>query len=172
MKTDFKTRRLQHWAPPGFDVKKEIHLFAGLHAGAVTFFLMTFLVRFQDAYQKLFWIHGNTKVLNPDRTMAEFTELTEYSFAGFAIAALCMLGYIFIHYRYHWQDSMSIYLMKRLPDKMELHRRCLTLPLMASAATLLMAAALAAASFAVYMLATPESALPADQLNFFRRGIL
>jgi hypothetical protein len=55
---------------------------------------------------------------------------------------------------------MSIYLMKRLPDPSERHRRALMLPLLAIAATVVLAILLRLIYFAVYLLATPKTCLP------------
>ena len=64
------------------------------------------------------------------------------------------------NYQSHYRGSRSIYLMRRLPDRRELARRCLCLPL----AGFLLAAAAAAlfslAFFALYRLVTPPQCLP------------
>ena len=77
-----------------------------------------------------------------------------------------ILAFIFasaIHYAYYRADSKSIYLMRRLPNSFELHRRCLLLPALYAVDFLLMGAVLLFIYYAIYMISTPEAALMPGQ---------
>ena len=53
--------------------------------------------------------------------------------------------------------------MRRLPDPWELHRRCLTLPLLAAGLSLLCGAAFFFLYFGIYLAATPAQSLAPGQ---------
>ncbi len=64
-------------------------------------------------------------------SMPSFVELQATAvdrswFIGVALGAVALGAWM---YYSHYQNSQSVYLMRRLPDKWEYHRRCLTLPL-------------------------------------------
>ena len=59
------------------------------------------------------------------------------------------------HYNYHYQGSKSIYMMKRLPKKSELWRRCLVLPVTLALTSEAAAMILRLLFFAYYMIRTP-----------------
>lgn len=64
------------------------------------------------------------------------------------------------NYQSHYRGSRSIYLMRRLPDRWELHRRCLILPLLELAATLLLLAVLTVGFYFLYRGCAPGGSLP------------
>lgn len=160
-----KTKKL---APPGFNVTAELEVY-GLTLAAAVLYSISFLIQFFQEYNALYATH---ELLRQGAVMTDFAILTENVFTLFWVPVFMALGYIFIHYRYHYKDAMSIYLMKRLPERMELHRRCLILPLSAMASALFVAAALLGIYFAVYMLVTPEECLTPNQFEKVWRGIL
>lgn len=79
---------------------------------------------------------------------------------GFAVAGLCMLGLALWHYRSYRRDSMSIYLMRRLPKTGLLHRQCWTLPLLGLALYGVTALCLTAIFYLIYRLGMPTAQLP------------
>lgn len=79
---------------------------------------------------------------------------------GFAVAGLCMLGLALWHYRSYRRDSMSIYLMRRLPEKSLIHRQCWTLPLLGLALYGVTALCLTAVFYRIYCLGMPTAQLP------------
>ena len=80
-----------------------------------------------------------------------------------AKTSLCLVLLAAYHYAYHRQGSKSIYLMRRLPSKLELHRRCLTLPIAGILIALLTAFLLLLIYYAVYMNVTPAECLMPGQ---------
>lgn len=99
-----------------------------------------------------------TSVLSGAR-MPEFSVLFQGVFAGFEIFAVLALVWSILHYRYFYQGSKSIYLMKRLPDGEKLYRDCLALPIIMAAVYLLGAAILVLVYFGIYLLVTPEACM-------------
>lgn len=97
--------------------------------------------------------------------MPLFAELLAESrpMAGFWITAACMAALAAWHYAYHYQGSRSIYLMRRLPSRWELWRRCLALPAAGAVCALLLAALLLLCYFGLYLLLTPRPCLQPGQ---------
>lgn len=158
---------LSRYAPPGWDLRREKQIFGYGMILAAFAGLVVFLARFCDALDRLYWtqrVDGEwERTLRPGAVMADYKEVLGGALLGFGILALCLAAFIPLHYAYHHQGSKSIYLMRRLPDRWERHRRCWTLPLLGIAACLLAAFLLLAACYAIYMLATPEECLTVGQ---------
>ncbi len=153
---------LSRCAPPGLDLRAETCLFGGCMALS-TLFSLSFLVRFFEERDRLYRSSGSERTLLPDAVMPDFADVLDGALIGFAVLALCMAAFVAVHYAYHHQGSKSIYLMRRLPDRWERHRRCWTLPLLGIAACLLAAFVLLLIYYAIYMLATPEVCLTPGQ---------
>ena len=168
-----KLDRFERLAPPGIDYKKEIRIYIIWLAAAVLYSLPV-LLRYKSRYGELFYVNyrylerysGNpAKYLFPDAEMAPLNEVLGTHMLGFAVVAIAMIGIAVYHYIYHHQGSKSIYLMKRLPDQMALHRRCLSLPLLGMAIAIGVGLLMFGIYAAVYFLVTPEEALVAGQLS-------
>jgi hypothetical protein len=153
---------LSRHAPPGFVLRPERRFFLAGMACAVLYSL-GFLGRFFDARTNLYRYEGTKRVLLPGTLMPDFYVLLDNALIGFVVLALCMLVFILWHYLYHRQNSKSIYLMRRLPKRWELHRRCLTLPLAAVLLCLLAAGLLLLVYYWIYMAATPDVCLTPQQ---------
>ena len=153
---------LKH-SPPGVDIEVERNWFIG---GLVCAWIYSsgFLFRFSWAKNALYEYRQGMRIrLLPDAMVPDFTELLGRSLYGFYVLALMMIGVILLHYASHWQGSKSIYLMRRLPSRWELHRRCILLPVLAMGISLAAAGLTLAVYFAAYMLTTPDGCLPPDQ---------
>lgn len=153
---------LSRYAPPGMDIKVEKRVMGwGMTFSAL--FSLSFFLRFSDGLKRLYWNNGAGRTLKANAVMPDFAQLLGGALLGFLILALCMAAFIPIHYAYHHQGSKSVYLMRRLPDRWERHRRCWTLPLCAVLLCLAAAFVLLLIYFAVYMLATPKACLTPGQ---------
>lgn len=153
---------LLRYVPPGVRLQSELRLFAGGMI-ASCLYSIGFLLRYCSAYSAL-----QLHVLPSLRTAAEtimpdFYLLLGSALYGFFIMALCMSSFIVYHYASHFQGSKSIYLMRRLPSRAELHRRCWTLPLLFILLFLLSAALLLVVYYGIYMAFTPTECLTPDQ---------
>ena len=78
----------------------------------------------------------------------------------FPVCFLFLALDVMASYYYFKKDTMSIYLMRRLPDRWELHRRCWGKPLILSGLCLLIQAGLIALYFLIYLVFTPRGHLP------------
>ena len=121
---------------------------------------LTFFVAYSDAYERMRDVYiRNEWVLREGATMVPFVELLGNRLMSFHVLSLAMIGLAAIHYSYHYQGSKSIYLMKRLPDRWDLWRRCFTLPVVLALASEAAAVVMRVFCFAIYMMITPEEAL-------------
>lgn len=141
-----------------------------LALGAGTAVSLGFLDRYFSARRELYQWMGRERVLIEGAVMADFAGLLRGSFWGLAAAAACMPAVAAGFYLYHYQGGRSIYTMRRLPDRWELLRRCLTLPLLTAAACLALAAVLTLLYYGIYQFATPDACLTPDQWRKLWRG--
>ena len=145
--------------PPGVDADKELRqivLWLSLAAG----FSLGTLANYLNARAELFETVAGQRYLIEGAVIEDFNRLTGAYFQGFTLLIPAILGLIIFHYTYYRRESMSIYLMKRLPNPTERHRRALTLPLLAIAAVAVLAVLMRMIYFTVYLLATPKTCLP------------
>lgn len=138
----------------------------GWYHGLSTISLFSFLSRYFDARA---WLYDHkegpdgrwVQVLIPGRIMPAFSELMEgLPLLGMWCFLILMGIQVWRYYSCHTRDSMAIYTMRRLPDKWELHRRCLTQPVLSAVFEVLLFAVLTVLCFALYYFATPAGHLP------------
>ncbi len=149
--------------PPGWDWEN-LRFSLMLGHGASVLPLLTFLSRYHEARRALYdYVRqdgGMIPVLNTERVIAPFAPMVLGTpLLGFGVFLLMMALQVLRHYRYHSQDSMSIYLMRRLPDRWELHRRCWTVPVLACLAELVLMAGMIFLCWLYYRFATPAPCL-------------
>lgn len=156
--------------PPGVDAPKlETSLLVGLAAALL--FHLQFILRYWSARNDLYtYYQGHIRRLN-GTMMPVFGEILGTSLYGCFVAALAMIVVAIQLYATHFQGSKSIYTMRRLPDRWELWRRVLTIPVLAAAGFLLLAFVLRCLDFTIYILFTPGQCLYpytwAELLNLF-----
>ncbi|MEA4921124.1 MAG: hypothetical protein VB078_09410 [Clostridiaceae bacterium] len=156
--------RLKYLMPPGIDISKEIRAAAyGLSAAFI--FSLGFFINLSNEYSSLFYYVDEKRVLRDGAIMRDFADFAPSSMLIFIAVAIAMIPLVAYHYIYHFQGSKSIYLMKRLPDKWELLRRCITFPVLTASAALIFAVLLILIYLAFYILVTPRSCLAPDQLS-------
>lgn len=150
---------MQAYLPLGCEAERER---SWLLWGAIAGFLLNFrfIILYISARNRLFPYVNGRQVFWEGAKIEPFTELLGFSLWGCLLAALAMVALAAWHYGLHFRDSKSIYTMRRLPQRWELAKRCLTVPALAAAAYLTEAAVLLAIDFAIYRLATPAQALP------------
>ena len=95
-------------------------------------------------------------------TMTPFRDLIAFPMIVFHIAVLTPLLHIPGLYGYFYQESKSVYIMKRLNSPMELHLRCLVLPLLCMLLIAVIGAMMYWLYYLVYVTCTPEILLPAN----------
>ena len=74
------------------------------------------------------------------------------------------------NYMTFYRESKSIYLMRRIPDRWELPRRCAAVPLIGLAAGLILTAILICLCNLIYFKATPPQCIPAGEHFLFWRA--
>jgi len=127
------------------------------------FALFSFLNRYTDALGDLYDRIDDKHVLIPGAVMPDFVDVLGQSLLGFLIVCTLMIAAAVMHYAYHFHESKSIYTMRRLPRRWELHRRCLTLPAAGILLSTLAAFALLLLFYAAYMTLTPDICLTNGQ---------
>ena len=135
------------------------HILSGLS-------LFGFFGRFSDALDALYFHREGPNgtlipVLDPTRTIAPFSELTRGTpLFGLWIFLAVMPLMVWRYYRFHTQEAMSVYTMRRLPDRWEYHRRCWTQPILSALAELALYAVLICLCWLIWYFATPVPCRP------------
>lgn len=139
-------------------------IFAAIIAVLWAFFEL--MKNYLSARDALYEIVPPVKPIFPNRVLIEgahiapFSEIIGGSLDFFPLFWLFMGLEVLSAYYYHRKDSMSIYLMRRLPDRWELHRRCWGRPLILTAASLLVMGAILLLYYVIYLVFTPAGCLP------------
>ena len=159
---------LSRYAPLGINVRSEWQGYvAGLAVAVV--YSMIYLLRYFNARENLYEWTRKGRELIEGAVMPDFAELMDGTLLVFLAIALTMMGLAIYHYIYHRLDTKSYYVMRRLPSRWELHRRCLTLPviglLICGAAALIVTLIY----YWIYMGCTPEECLMPGQWGRFWR---
>ena len=155
-----KNNWLKNYAPPGLDMDKEKSSWI-LCIIISTLWCMQFLFRYFDYRSLLFETKPGTgkKILIEGAKMPNFEFLTKDLFEVFGIVIVFCALVVVYHYYYHYQGSKMMYLMKRLPNKWEVHIRCFTLPVVASVITFVYMVVLRMLFYAIYLWCTPAQCL-------------
>ena len=154
-----KWKWLGKYAPLGIPYEKHIRGFFAL-VGCATGCSMFFFLQYANALDRLYTYRAGKKVLMVGAIIDSFGQITEGLFLmGYAISIAVFLMVIY-YYLYHYQGSKMMYLMKRLPDKWEIHRRCLTLPIAGAVLMAVWMKLLEMFYYVIYILWTPSQCLP------------
>lgn len=98
--------------------------------------------------------------LIPGSVIQPFSDLIQSSLDFFPLFWLFMLWEVIDCYLYHRRETKSIYLMRRLPDAWDLHRRCWGKPLIYTAGSIVLMGAILLVYFLIYLVFTPAACLP------------
>lgn len=150
----------QDYIPPGFPFSTEQTYFTAGMLCAVLYSLR-FVLDYWNARCALFREDRLTGewVLEEGARIAPFSEILGSALTGFLILACSMLFFAVLHYQSHFHGSRSIYLMRRLPDRWELHRRCLAGPALGILLCTAAAGVFLLLYWTVYRVATPQECL-------------
>jgi len=158
------SRFLKRSFPPGFSYKPELKA-ASFALGCSAFICFIGFFTDYSALRRFLYIRiGTDIILDESRVMEDFV----YILGGrlnvlLILAALIPIIAAVSHYAYYHNGSKSIYLMRRLPNRFELHRQCLLMPLIYALVFVLAAAAMLLICYAIYMGLTPEACLTPNQ---------
>ncbi|MDE7243156.1 MAG: hypothetical protein K2O18_04150 [Oscillospiraceae bacterium] len=155
----------EHLVPLGLDGRKTCLGIVTAVFSSWVFSIVSFLGRYYGAHSNLFdpW----NMYLRPGVVMQPFFQIWDSTSFLFALTAFCMLPLALWHYYYHFRDSRSIYLMRRLPDRWDLWRRCLALPLLGLTACFVLVVLNTLLFYAVYCFFTPRQCLEPGQWRMF-----
>lgn len=160
-------RPLNQWVPPGVNPTRQGGLLGLALLAAAGYSVGAFLWHLQQTLEQVEHTPWGTadpflqvvgRVPKGDSTVSFL--LCYPVFFLFLLVFAAALVTIGRNYARFWQGSKSIYLMRRLPDRWELHRQCLTLPLLSILAGLLLVGLLLPLFFWVYTAAIPDQCLP------------
>ena len=113
------------------------------------------------AYQELFYMNGS---IYEGAIMQDFASLLGKWHMFVVIVTIMMVAFAVDNYMSHSSGgSKSIYLMKRLPNRWELWRRCLTVPFLTVIAAILFWFLMIVLYYFYYVWKTPEACLAPDQ---------
>ena len=136
---------LEKLAPVGADVQKQLR-WTGIALAASALWSLRGLLR----------IVRSMKILKAYIDQGVFSSVDAYpryvssAFFGFALLSLVLAGLAAWNYASFRRGARTDYLMRRLPDRWEYHRRCLAVPLLGIGASILISVALWALYRAVY----------------------
>lgn len=175
-------KKLRDLVPPWSDPSAHVSVLSVLLVGCILVSYARFQALLNHAVSTLFSGHIGESPLLEGARMKYFAYLIcgndpAYSWYGlpvFAHFTLLFLGaalLAFVNYSNFRNGSKSVYLMRRLPDRWEYHRRCLALPLMTILAGLVSIPILIGLFYAIYLHATPEQCLQPDQWEVFRASV-
>ncbi len=150
--------------PPGYDLRGEYGFFITVLILSCLY-AQGFLIRYVNAYMDLL---AQMEMLGVDvYQIAPFSEVFGHAWNGYFFVMLCMLLYAIPHYLYYYRETKSIYLMRRLPDKWEYHRRALTVTLREMLLCLALALLTFFIDYLIYVWNTPAACLPNNILSSF-----
>lgn len=156
---------LERYAPVGYDWRRELKFFAGGLIGAFLYGTLRYGLRLRSAYDSLYYLSRTTgqRILREGVVMEDFAVLIDRCLSAFPLIALMMAFFAVLHYAYHRRGSRSDYTMRRLPDRWEMHRRCLAIPVTTALICLIAGFAMLLIYYGIYMLVTPEQCLTQGQ---------
>ena len=170
MKLDTFYKKLARFLPLGIEACTTFHQLCAVYGIAAGFTLaapISILGQYNNLFYTAFDAEGKGhKVLYEGMMMPMFGYLVSHWFVLFGAILLGCIAMAVLFYLYHRQDSMSIYTMRRLPRRSELHIRCLTVPIAAALAAILLAITLLALYYAFYHWLVPPQCISPDQLRF------
>lgn len=154
-------RRLSPFLPPWASWKTQAVQWGAVSAVVFLVCGSIFGERFLSALRNLYYF-PSYETLIPGRTVPSFLQLLYPTLWTVPVTVVLALLDALKHYLGHFQGSRSIYLMRRLPQRGELARRCLAFPLTGLAASLAVYVLTALLCLLWYRVQTPAGCLPPD----------
>lgn len=155
-------RMIEAYAPVGTDAKKSVKLWKIAIGWTTAIVLLSYVASLfsmrSNLYSYSYKVGGN--VILEGVLMPEFFMVIGRILAIYLVPALLAAVLVVQNYRYHRTGSMSVYLMKRLPNPWEYHRRCLTIPLVELVLTGVVVAVILLLFWGLYWLVVPIQANP------------
>ena len=165
-----KKWNLHQLVPPGVDGKKHAdRLYTGLLLSLILS-CMGFVFSISLHWNR---VQDYTPTTDANYVLFEYDFLSTLLFPllgvsiffGFVYVAIAAIILAISYYRSFSQGSEALYLMRRLPDRWELARRCLALPLITIGLCILSILVLTLIFFVIYWAITPEGLKDVGQLK-------
>lgn len=122
---------LKKWFPPGLMVEGQLALIVALLCIVSGWSFLVFRENHWDDVLKNCYVGFETWYhLAEEYEMPEFMPMLRNCFDILNYYLIAMVGLMLYNYRYHYNESKSVYLMKRLSNPWEFHRRCISVPLL------------------------------------------
>ena len=155
-------KKFETYTPPGVAFWTQLKFCLG-GLGVAIAWSISYLIKYSSAHANLYEYTFRGRVLKSGIYMIDFQKLVHSgidSFDGFLVFYFMMVGMLVYHYLYYYQGSKSIYLMRRLPNRWEVHRRSITLPFAAFVIAVMTEIALWLLYYGIYLVCTPAQCLP------------
>lgn len=157
------SRKLEKLLPPGYSCRAELcYYFVGM--ALASGFSLKGWYSYAAAYHQLRTGSNNWEIVLEGQYMEPFASVFQSCFPGFGVLAVSMVIWVYMHYASFWKGSKSIYLMRRLPNRAELHCRCISVPVLEMVGAAAVMVILAAVYYVVYLLVTPDVYLQQGQV--------
>lgn len=150
--------------PPGINPQNQLFFFMFGNIVSLVISLL-FFVRYYNEYIKQF-------NASQEYTMPDFYLILDGTVIGFVFVAIFMMFYVIYYYSYYKNGSMSIYMMKRLPNRFEIHKTAWTLPLLTAFLTLIIGFLISVFYLGFYLIITPNELLTPNQWQKFLHFII
>lgn len=154
-----KMKWLEKYAPLGINLSTHLGVYL-LGVIVATLHGLLFFLAYGNAVNALYDYRVSGRVLRDGAVIQSFDKLTEDVFTTGILVCIVTLLVVVYYYLYHYQGSKMMYLMRRLPNKNEIVRRCWTLPIAGSVIMAVWMLSLRIIFYAVYILCTPSQCLP------------
>ena len=154
----------RRFLPLGISLERANFLFgAGILIGVAghLFFLGRYIMQINK-------IKIGTKgiILDSALKMPDFWELEEHAYIGYVLGILLVfILQAYWNYEYYNKETKSVYVMKRLPDRKEYKRTIWVSPAIEAASICMVMIAQTFIDICIYILVTPEPALPYGYLS-------
>ena len=151
-----KKRRIQDLVPVGIDFwqSESRWILGGLIASAA----WSLVTPYQYMEHRKILLNS-LRYQSTNAFMIPFSELAQPGVSLFGVFFLAMVLLGLTHMQFHRKRSMSVYLMKRLPNPREYRIRCWGVPVLASLAALAEMALLFGIYYLIYLKFTPAQCL-------------
>ena len=163
MKMRNKWESLSRLFPMGWPWQNEIMLTAAALGLSALTAMGLFLSRLTPALNALYErTYQDELVLVPGRLVPPYPQIFGNALLGFALTALCLILLPIGHFLWHRWGARSDYLMRRLPRRQELAKRCVIGSALLLLITVLTGLVMFGLLFLWYQAATPAGHLPPD----------
>ena len=166
-----RKRTLADLVPPGAKFKRDLGLLALWFALFVLLgSFLIFVIRYENARSRLYEDVLGRRLLRSGAQIDPLAEILSGTFRLAVVYGILTFVNIAGNYMTFYRESKSSYLMRRIPDRWELPRRCAAVPLIGLAAGMILTAVLICLCNLIYFKATPPQCIPVGEHFLFWRA--